>query len=75
MGGLVGRADADPGRMRGFFDAKALSKDAVHEQGSTARAQTACLCRFIRGSWGLGWLRNTYLPEMPRMNNLPRDHN
>lgn len=51
---LVGRADADTGRMRCFFDAKVLKKDAVHEQGSTARAQTGMFMQVHPGLLGAG---------------------
>ncbi|EGD06743.1 hypothetical protein XVE_5076 [Xanthomonas vesicatoria ATCC 35937] len=51
---LIGRADADTGRMRCFLDAKALNKDAVHEQGSTARAQTGMFMQVHPGLLGAG---------------------
>lgn len=71
---LVGRAYAHAGRMGGLLDAQALHEDAVHKQGSTARAQTGMFMQVHPGSWGLVWCRNPHLPAMPRMNNLLRDH-
>lgn len=71
---LVGHAHADASGMCRFFHTQALNEDAIHPQGSTARAQTGMFMQVHPGLLGLGWLRNPHLPGMPRMNNLLRDH-
>src|SRR5690606_37511516 len=71
---LVRRAHAHAGGVGGFFDTQALHEDAVHQQGSTARAKTGM---FMQVHPGLleGWLiRTSSLTGSPRMNNLLRDH-
>jgi hypothetical protein len=60
--------------MGRLFHTQALNKDALDEQGSTARTQTGMFMQVHPGLLRLGWLRNPHLPEMPRMNNLLRDH-
>ncbi len=60
--------------MGRLFQTQAVDKNAIHQQGSTARAQTDMFMQVHPGLLGLGWLRNPHLPEMPRMNNLLRDH-
>ncbi|OAG65888.1 hypothetical protein A7D17_07560 [Xanthomonas floridensis] len=51
---FVGRSDADTGRMRCFFHAQPLNKDAIHKQGSTARAQAGMFMQVHPGLLGAG---------------------
>jgi hypothetical protein len=60
--------------MGRLFHTQALNENAFDKQGSTARAQTGMFMQVHPGLLRAGWLRNLHLPEMPRMNNLLRDH-
>ncbi|SCB02972.1 hypothetical protein BN444_01865 [Xanthomonas translucens pv. translucens DSM 18974] len=51
---FVGRSDADTRRMRRFFHAQPLNKNAIHKQGSTARAQTGMFMQVHPGLLGAG---------------------
>src|SRR5690606_10419710 len=51
---LVGGPHADARRMRRLFHSKAVNKDPLHEQGSTARRKTGMFMQVHPGLLGAG---------------------